>query len=122
MRQRLPARSVSCRSLRSASSRRAPWSKTEGRSHLGVLAGELGRVALQPLLLALKARFARPGAIQLVADLHREPAQAVDFELHGIAVLQRRQTAMVGAGGDEVARLQIMDARDPFDAARDLVR
>src|SRR4051794_41058916 len=57
--------------------------------NLGVLATELRRIALQALLLPFEPRFARPGAIQLVSHPDGEPAQAVDFQLHRVAVLHR---------------------------------
>ena len=49
-------------------------------------------------------------------------AQACAFELDRVAVHERVQAAMVGAGGEDVARLQRVDGGDPLDAARDLVR
>src|SRR5258705_12717435 len=74
---------------------------------LCVLARELRRGALQPLLLALEPGFARPGALQLVFHADDEPAQPVHFQLDPIAVLERREAAMVGAGGQDVARLEV---------------
>ena len=40
-----------------------------------------GVIAFQPFLLALEARLARPGALQVVLHLDRQPAQAVDLQL-----------------------------------------
>src|SRR4029077_13211213 len=89
---------------------------------LRVFPRELRRIALQPFLLALESRLPLPGALQLVLHADGEPPQPVDLELDAVAVLEGREPAVIGAGGEDVTRLQRMDRRDPLDAARDLVR
>src|SRR3974390_3513517 len=86
---------------------------------LGVLAGELRRAAGQPLLLVLQARVAPPGALELVAHLHAQAPDALDLEVDPVAVLERRQPAVIGARREHVAGLQGVDGRHPLDAARD---
>src|SRR5215471_1391155 len=87
-----------------------------------VLAGELGCRSLQALLLAIEARLAVPGALEVVLDVEAEPVKAVGLDLDGIPVLEAAEPAMVRAGGEDVARLQGVDGGDPLEAAGDLVR
>src|SRR5262245_54860440 len=87
-----------------------------------ILAGELRRAARQSLLLVLEARVAPPGALELVAHFHAQPAHALDLELDPVAVLERGQAAVVGTGREHVAGLERVDRADPLDAARDVVR
>ena len=83
-----PARGVWI--LRSTPAGTPPADQTAYRRlELRVFAGKLRCVALQTLLLPLESRFAGPTAIQIIPDLDGEPAHAVDFQFHGIAVLQR---------------------------------
>src|SRR5882672_3852329 len=87
------------------------------RCDVGIGAGRL----LRRLLVHLQSRPPIPGALQLVLDVEGELPDAVDFELDLVAVHERVEAAMVGAGGDDVAGLQRVDRRQPLDAARDLV-
>src|SRR6185369_12646227 len=73
---------------------------------LRVLPGQLGRQAFQLLLRTLQARFARPGALQLVAHADVQRAEALGRQLDLVSVLERRQPAVIGAGGEDVARLE----------------
>src|ERR1700720_4810285 len=88
------------------------------RRDVGVIAGRL----LRRLLMHLQAGLASPGALQLVLHVEGEPPEPVDFELDLVAVLEGVEAAVVGAGGDDIARLQGVDRGKPLDAARDLVR
>ena len=47
--------------------------------------------------------------------------EAFGLELDAVAVLEAGEAAVVGPGGEDVARLERVDARHPLDAARDLV-
>src|SRR5690348_1685241 len=88
------------------------------RRDVGIGAGSL----LRRLLVHLQPGFASPGALQLVLDVEGEPPDAVDLQLDLVAVLKGVETAVVGAGGDDVTRLQGVDRAQPLDAARDFVR
>ena len=78
-------------------------------AYLPVSCGVVGGSSF--LLLALEARLARPGALEVVAHVEAQPAQALGLELDLVAVLERVQAAMVGAGGEDVAGLQRVDRR-----------
>src|SRR5439155_2349108 len=86
-----------------------------------VLPGELRGRALLLLLLPVEPRLPPPGALEVVAHAHAEPTHPLDLELDEVAVLERREPAVVGAAGEHVARLERVDGGDPLDAARDLV-
>src|SRR5271165_1731189 len=93
-----------------------------------VFAGQLRRDVrigasrlLRRLLVHLQTGLASPGTLQLVLDVESKPAETVDLELDLVAVLEGVEAAVVGAGGDDVARLQGVDRGQPLDAARDLV-
>src|SRR6516162_4257557 len=94
-----------------------------------VFAGQLrcdvgigARRLLRYLLVYLQPGLASPGALQLVPDVEGEPPETVDLELDLVAVLKGIEAAVIGPGGDDVARLQGVDRGEPLDAARDLVR
>src|SRR5688572_28929634 len=83
-----------------------------------VLARELRRGdALAALLRPLEPGGTSPGALELVAYLDAQLAEALGLELHRVAVHEARQAAMVGAGGEDVARLERVDRSHPFDRA-----
>src|SRR5262245_16904423 len=87
-----------------------------------VLAGELrGVIALAALGVMLEPGNARPGALELVAHADPQPTQPLDLELDAVAVLERVQAAMIGAGRQHITGLQGVDRADELDAARDLV-
>src|SRR5205823_4306451 len=89
---------------------------------LRVLSADLrGRVAAA-LLLHLEAGLAGPGPLQFILHVDGELADSLGLDLDLVAVHKRVQAAMVGAGGQDVARLQRVDRRDPLDAPRDVVR
>src|SRR5579859_2916642 len=87
----------------------------------GVLAAELRGGAVEALLLALEARLARPGAVQVVTDSKGESTQSLGFQFDRVAILERIETPMVGASGQNVSGVERVDRRRPFDAARNLV-
>ena len=70
----------------------------------------------------VEPRFPAPGALELVAHVEAQLAEPFDFQLDHVAVHERVQAAVIGAGRQNVAGLQRMDRADPLDAARDLVR
>ena len=59
--------------------------------------------------------------MQIVTDAKRKPAETLGFQLHGVAILERIETAMIGAGGQDVTRIERVDRRRPLDTAGDLV-
>src|SRR6185436_15769730 len=69
-------------------------------------AGLLGVHALGAAFLVLQAGYARPGALLIV--LHRDVQRAEPFggELDLVAVHERVETAVVGAGREDIARQQ----------------
>src|SRR5919106_3237597 len=79
------------------------------RVRLGVLAGELRGLSFQPLFLALQARLPCPRALEIVADLHAQPAQRLGFQLDEVAVLKGVQAAVIGSQRQHVAWLERMD-------------
>lgn len=85
---------------------------------LRVLAAQLRRDRRQLLAVTLQPRLARPGPLEIVADRYLEPSEALDFQLHHVAVHERIEAAVVGAGCDDVAGIEVVDRRDPLDAAR----
>ena len=89
---------------------------------LGVFAGELRGRHFQPFFLPLQPRLPCPRALEIVADLHMEPAQRLGFKLDQVPILEWVQAAMIGSQRQHVAGLQRVDRADPFDAARDFVR
>jgi glucoamylase len=76
---------------------------------------------LVTLLLALETRLARPCAFQIVAHRDRQPAQAFGLDLDLVAILEGIEAAMIGTGGENIARLQRVDRADELDAARNLM-
>src|SRR5581483_1530321 len=89
---------------------------------LRVFPRKLRRKTIPSLFLALQARFARPGAFEVVANFYAQAAERLGFELDRVAVLKRIQAAVVGAAGEHVAGLERMDRAHPLDAARNFVR
>src|SRR5262249_50154651 len=90
---------------------------------LGVLAGGLRR--RPAFLLAfgrLLGRGAGPGALELVLAVELQAGEAFGLELDHVAVHERAQAAMVGAGREDVAGFHRVDRAHPLDTARDLVR
>ena len=94
-----------------------------------VLAGDLRRNVrvgawrfLRRAFVHLQTRHSLPFPPVFVFDIKGELADALDVELDLIAIHKRVEPAVIGAGGDDVARLQGVDRGQPFDAARDLVR
>src|SRR5688572_4554004 len=92
------------------------------RLRLRVLPRQLRSLTFQPPVLAIESRLAAPGALQLVAHVEAQPAESLGLDLDFVSVLESVQAAMVGAGGEDVARFHGMYRAHPFDAARDLVR
>src|SRR5262249_44236161 len=88
----------------------------------GVLAAELGRRALEALVLAVELSLPRPGALEVVPHVEAQPPQPLRLQLDEVAVLEAAEPAVVGPRGEHVAGLQRVDGGDPLDAARDLVR
>src|SRR5207244_10008399 len=86
-----------------------------------VLPRQLRRGALQLLLLPIQPCLSAPGALEVVADVEVQPAQALGLDLDPIAVLEAAQPAVIRAGRDQVAGLERVDRGDPLDAARNLV-
>src|SRR4051794_12774166 len=72
----------------------------------GVFAGQLWRGPILPVFLALSARFTGPRSMQVVAHADPQAAKALRFEFDRIAVHERVQAAMVGAGRQDVTRLE----------------
>src|SRR5665213_355292 len=90
---------------------------------LGVLPRQLrSGWPLEPTLVLLQASPALPGPLQVVADGDVEPTHAFDLELHMVPVHEWVQSAVIGAGGEQVARLERVHGGDELNAARDLVR
>src|SRR5215470_10845801 len=87
-----------------------------------VLARDLGRGSFLSLLLTVESRLPRPRALEVIPHVEAQAAQAVGLDLDPVAVLEAAQPTVVGAGREDVARLEGVDRRDPLDAARDLVR
>src|SRR3989454_5666092 len=87
-----------------------------------VLPRQLRRRPFEPLLLPLEPSLAGPRALQVVADVQAQPAQPLRLQLDQIPVLEGAEATVVGARGEDVARLQGMDGADPLDAPRNLVR
>src|SRR6202051_4120286 len=79
------------------------------------------RGLLLGLFVHLEAGFARPAALEIVLDAELQPAEPFGFQLDRIAVHEWIETPVIGAGGDDVAGVQRMDARQPGDARADLV-
>src|SRR5688572_32399832 len=92
------------------------------RSGFRVFPGELRRRCFLLFVLPVEARVASPRALQLVLHFELEPPELLRFDLDRVAILERRQPAMVGAGREDVAGIDGVDRRHPFDTARDLVR
>src|ERR1700712_5669033 len=67
-------------------------------ARLGVFPGKLMRRAFLVLLLPVQARFARPCALQFVADAEPKPAEALRFQFNHIPVHEAGQATVVGAG------------------------
>src|SRR5262245_20373539 len=87
----------------------------------GVLPTGLGGRAVVALLLALEPGLASPGPLELVLDVDGQLAQPLGLDLDLVAVHERVETAMVGAGGQDVAGFEGVNRGDPLDAAGDLV-
>src|ERR1700687_966815 len=81
-----------------------------------VFAAQLRRDRRQLLAVTLQSRLACPGPLEIVADGYLEPPQAFDFQLHHIAVHERIEPAVVGAGRDDVAGIEMVDRGHPLDA------
>src|SRR6266481_5221969 len=96
-----------------------PESLARGRVLAGLLRRDVrigaGRL-LRRLLVHLQPRPPLPGALQLVLNVEGKLPDAVDFELDLVAVHERVEAAVVGAGGNDVARLQGVDRGEPLDA------
>src|SRR4051794_1693753 len=80
-------------------------------------AGLLGVRTFRSALLMLQTSDARPGAFERVAHRDVQRAAALAGELDLVAVHERIESSMIGAGCENVAGLQRMDGSDPFDAA-----
>src|SRR5258708_21575926 len=77
---------------------------------LCVLTRELRRVrALAALVLVLRPRGAGPGALEFVLHVEFQRAHLLDGEFDLVAVHERVQPAVIGAGGDDVAGLERVD-------------
>src|SRR5215203_5098928 len=62
--------------------------------------------ALRPALLVLETGDARPGSLVLVLDLDVQRAKPLAGKLNLVAIHERVQSAMVGAGGQDIAGQQ----------------
>src|SRR5437870_652722 len=110
---------------RGRTSRRAQAGRRERGYSLRALCvfpRELRRAPLQAFSFVLQTRVPAPGAPELIANLHVQPPQSLDLELDPVAVLERGEAPVVGAGGEHVARIERVDSADPLDAAGNLVR
>src|SRR5215471_11316420 len=89
------------------------------RSHR-ILARELwcGQL-LGSLVVHVEPRLPSPCALEPVAHVDAEPAEAFGLELDDVAVLEGAQAAVVGSGRHHVAGLEGVNGAHPFDAARD---
>src|SRR5947208_3607464 len=87
----------------------------------GVLPGELRRRTALAALLTIEAGVATPGALQVVLHADVESTESIGLQLDHVAVHEGAEPAMIRAERDDVAGLQTMNARDPLDAARNLV-
>src|SRR5258708_23209627 len=67
------------------------------------------RGLLLGLLVHLEAGFARPVALEIVLNAELQPAEPFGFQLDRIAVHEWIETPVIGARGDDVARVQRMD-------------
>src|SRR6478609_1155175 len=76
-----------------------------------VFPANLRRRRVEALLLPIQPRLARPPPFQFVTHLEAELAEAAAFQLDRVAVHEAGQTTVIGAGGEDVARLQRMDRR-----------
>src|SRR5688572_18840802 len=56
-----------------------------------------------------------PGAALWIPDIDGEGAEMLDRQLDAVAVLDRAKPLMIGAAGDDVARLQRADRRGEFN-------
>ena len=89
----------------------------------GIFAADLPGVdTFRSALFVLQASDARPGTLKIVAHCDVQRAAAFAGQLHLVAVHKRIKSSMIGAGCENVAGLQRVDRRDPFDTARNLVR
>src|SRR5215467_6159999 len=73
-------------------------------------------------LLVLQASDACPSALQIIAHCDVQRAAALTGELDVVAVHERIEPSMVGAGCENVAGVQRVNRGDPFNAARNLMR
>src|SRR5262245_60548609 len=74
-----------------------------------VFAGELRGDRRQLLAMAIKPRLTGPGAFEIIAHIDPQPSEPGRFDLHHVAVHERIESAVIGAGGDEIARIEMMD-------------
>src|SRR6516162_4208194 len=65
-------------------------------------------------LLVLQASDACPGALQIIAHCDVQRAVALTGELDVVAVHERIEPSMVGAGYENVAGVQRVNRGDPF--------
>src|SRR5262249_36320010 len=86
-----------------------------------VLPGQLRCRAFLLLLLPVQPRLAAPGALEVVADVEGQAAHPLGLDLDPVAVLEATEPPVIGAGRDDVARVERVDRGDPLDAARNLV-
>src|SRR6185436_4561990 len=68
-----------------------------------VLPGKLRRDGVEALVLALEPGLARPGALERVAHVDAQRAEARGLQLHHVAVVEGVEAAMIGSGGEHVA-------------------
>src|SRR6516164_3666301 len=73
-------------------------------------------------LLVLQASDACPGTLQIITHCDVQRAAALTGELDVVAVHERIEPSMVGAGCENVAGVQRVNRGDPFNAARNLMR
>src|SRR5262245_56472885 len=85
-------------------------------------AGLLCVCAFCSALLVLQASDACPGALQIIAYCDVQRAAALTGELDVVAVHERIEPSMIGAGCENVAGVQRVNRGDPFNAARNLMR
>ena len=73
--------------------------------------------ALSAAFLVLQPGDARPGPLERIAYRDVQGAAPFAGELDLVAVHERIESAMIGAGRQNIARLERVDGGDPLDAA-----
>ena len=80
-----------------------------------IFSGQLRRERIEPLLLPLQPRLARPSALERVLDVNPQATEPISLQVDDVLVVEGIETAVVGAGRQNVPRLQRVDRAHPFD-------